>query len=424
MRKSALRGRSPTEARLRRVMLVCGAFLCTGATLPAQRSHASVPVLPAPTGAYAVGTTLSFLVDSARRDPIGHNRFGGRPIPVQLWYPASVRRNALRAPYIWSPALLARIVRDDYYGIDPALLASWSRIVTHSYSDAPVSAGKHPLVTLSAGLGVATANYTAIAEDLASHGYIVAGVDHPYEGFAVLPGDVTETADDDSANASDDASVQRSQISAWSRDISFVLDRLQRDRTNSVTGTVARTIDWNRVGAFGHSSGGLIAVEACGHDPRLRACVNLDGGPTDPHGDPIAPFVSQGFKRPILFLLEKPVYSDADLAKRHMTRAQFESRGGDFNLLIDSLKSRARAPFYLARIAGTGHFSFTDAPFVMPTTITRFGGKIIDRRRGLRIITTTLRTFFDHNFNSSASTVTSLSSRFNELVFQIPGATH
>ena len=45
----------------------------------------------------------------------------------------------------------------------------------------------------------------------------------------------------------------------------------------------------------------------------------------------------------------------------------------------------------MALVAGTGHFGFSDAPFVMPATIPRFGGRIIYPRRGWGVITRTLR---------------------------------
>ncbi|MEO7103979.1 MAG: hypothetical protein ABI311_11380 [Gemmatimonadaceae bacterium] len=412
------------SARSLRKALFHVVLVCFASTLPAAASAAQrVPLLPVPSGTHSVGTRYFFFVDSSRPDPTGRKGFGGRAIPVQMWYPAAAGADGPRAPYISRAAMLDAIVRQRYYGVDSTLLADWAGIVTHSRVRATVLPGKHPLVTLSAGLGVATANYTAIAEDLASHGYIVAGIDHPYEGVAVLPGDIIVTADDDTANSSDDAAVQRHQISSWATDISFVLDRLQHSRVDSGESSVAHAIDWSRVGAFGHSSGGLIAVQACEHDARLRACVNLDGGPADPQNNPIADFVNEGLRRPTLFLLEQPIYSDSDLARRHMTRAQFESGRGNFAALVDSLKRRARAPFYLGRIAGTGHFSFSDAPFVMPTTITRFGGRIIDGRRGLRIITVVLRTFFQQNFAmGDGARVTDLSTQFGELTFQVPSA--
>ena len=378
----------------------------------------STPKLPAPTGPFRVGTSTAFLVDSSRTDPVASKRFGGRAIPVQLWYPAASPTTGAVAAYVPDSGLLPALISNQYYGVDSSLLAAWARIDTRAIRDAGIRAGSHPLVTLSPGLGVARINYTSFALELASYGYIVAAIDHPYEGFTVLPGGLIATAGDDSANSSADASVQRRQVATWAADISFVLNRLQGESLTAAANRVAHSIDWRRVGAMGHSSGGLIGVEACGRDPRLVACVNLDGGPLDPHGDAIADFVHDHLKRPTLFLMEQPLYSDADLARRHLTRAEFEARGQGFSALLDSLRQQTRARFYVGKIAGTGHFSFSDAPFVMPTTITRFGGQIIDAQRGWTIITTTIRTFFTQYFEpGTRDAVTSLPAQYPELTF-------
>jgi dienelactone hydrolase len=337
---------------------------------------------------------------------------------IQLWYPASPHVHGALARYIANPALAAALLAQDYYGLDSQLLRTWPHVTTHSYVNAQPLAGRHPTVTLSPGLGVARANYTSLAEELASYGYIVIGIDLPLQGFTILPDGAISTADDDSANSSDDAAVQRRQVSAWAADISFVLDRLQQEKVSVRAAAVARGIDWSRVGAFGHSSGGLISIEACGHDERLRACADLDGGPLDPDGHPIADFVSAGLKKPSLFLMEHPVYSDADLARRHRTRASYERQDPAFTAMMNDLEHRAEGPFYFAHVTGTGHFSFSDGPFMMPTTITRFGGRIIDAGRGWRVITTTLRAFFDEYLSTTrGSSLVRLTKTFPELVF-------
>jgi pimeloyl-ACP methyl ester carboxylesterase len=162
---------------------------------------------------------------------------------------------------------------------------------------------------------------------------------------------------------------------------------------------VAATIDWSKVGAAGHSIGGLVAIATCQRDARVRSCANLDGGVASPDREPLADFVATGITTPALFLRSQPVYSDADFARRGMTRAQWEKRGEGGKLALDSLIARSRGPVWMAGIRGTGHLSFSDAPFVMSSAITRFGGKVIDPAVGLHLIAATLRAFFDQEFN-------------------------
>ena len=92
----------------------------------------------------------------------------------------------------------------------------------------------------------------------------------------------------------------------------------------------------------------------------------------------------------------RPNYSDADLAKRGRTRAQWDAMGEAIRTSIDSiLTKRTDAPAYVMSVLGTGHMSYSDAPFVMPSTITRFGGRSIDPLRGFEIISAYTRAFFD-----------------------------
>jgi hypothetical protein len=69
-------------------------------------------------------------------------------------------------------------------------------------------------------------------------------------------------------------------------------------------------------------------------------------------------------------------------------------------------------------VGGTGHFSFSDAPFVMPSTITRFGGSIIAGPRGLLIITSAIRVFVDQSATSPDRRLADLTQRFPELTVE------
>ena len=173
----------------------------------------------------------------------------------------------------------ASLLRNDYYGVDSTALREWGAVRTHSHTDAAPTTGTHPVVAFSVGLGVARANYTSIAEELASHGYIVALVESPLQGFMVLPNDreVMDTAGRFGA-----ATGHRRGVADWSKDISFALDELRAGRVSAPGRRVATTIDWSRIGAAGHSSGGVVAIAACETDARVRVCVDLDGGMASP----------------------------------------------------------------------------------------------------------------------------------------------
>ena len=68
-------------------------------------------------------------------------------------------------------------------GLRPDVL---STVRTTSNVDAAPAGSRRslPLVALSPGFTNPRGTLTALAEDLASHGYVVAGVDHTYESLA------------------------------------------------------------------------------------------------------------------------------------------------------------------------------------------------------------------------------------------------
>src|SRR4030095_474842 len=82
-------------------------------------------VLPKPSGAFAVGTTVRYLADGARKD----ERFpAGRPITLQLWYPAAAGSEAGRAPYLVEDGLARVLDEQGYYEVEPERIAAWAKL--------------------------------------------------------------------------------------------------------------------------------------------------------------------------------------------------------------------------------------------------------------------------------------------------------
>ena len=99
-----------------------------------------------------------------------------------------------------------------------------------------------------------------------------------------------------------------------------------------------------------------------------------------------------------------------------LSAAQWEAAGQKGLAAFDSVARKSSGSLFIGRVAGTGHFSFSDGPFTMPTTITRFGGKIIDGTRGWTVITTTVRAYFEAVFGGRpAEFPGDLTTRFPEL---------
>jgi dienelactone hydrolase len=349
--------------------------------------------LPGPTGTFEIGTTILHLTDRGRPDVVSKQPGDHRELMTQLWYPAaSTRSTAKRATYLPEPSILKTLLDQQYDLQEEGVIRKLSSVETSAAVDVPPLKGsaKFPLLILSPGLGEPRSNYTAIAQELASHGYIVVTVDHPYGGFTILPDGRVITTDSDPRGSTPEGAETLTE--EWAADASFIVTALLRSRgvLTPRAHAVAVRIDTKRIGMLGHSLGGAAALEACTIDRRFVACADLDGAP-------FARVTQTGIRTPTLVMRNSPIYSDADLAKKGRTREQWEQMGREGKKKWDTIVPRnSSTHLYTVRIAGSGHLSFSDAFFTMPDTISRFGGKIIDNRRFFTIMSSYLLDFFDH----------------------------
>ena len=137
--------------------------------------------LPAPTGPSPVGTTSLHLTDTSRPDPWAAGA-ATRELMVSLWYPATPG-GGRRASYMTPAESELLLAHAGVTGVPPGAL---STVRTNAVSDAPPAGHPRslPVIVLSPGFIHPRSVLTGLAEDLASHGYVVAGVDHTYESVA------------------------------------------------------------------------------------------------------------------------------------------------------------------------------------------------------------------------------------------------
>jgi dienelactone hydrolase len=228
--------------------------------------------LPKPTGLYPVGTRIFYLKDTSRTEDQGPHPGGPRELMVQIWYPATSSNNHLAAYQRMSETTLATSYR--------------SVLWTNSRTDAPIATNGGPFAVLlfNHRWGGLRTQDTFLTEDLASHGYVVAAIDHPYnaglvampdgrvikDAFGFAPIDVAERT---STQIRD---IWNKELIKWVADETFVLNALQNDNLDEKSPWYGQ-LDTDRVGAFGHSFGGAASVQVCSVDPRVRSALNLDG---------------------------------------------------------------------------------------------------------------------------------------------------
>src|SRR5262245_4729191 len=261
----------------------------------------------------------------------------------------------------------------------------------HSLRNASVAPADRPfpVVVLRAGASSGVINYSSLAEDLASHGYVVVGFDAAYRtGLVVFP-DGRAIGRTEENNPKRCVAVGRNEqercaarlIDAWNTDTAFVLDRLAQLNGSAVSDTFSNRLDMSRVGLFGHSFGGAAIAEFCRLDPRCKVGVDIDCAP---HGR----VIETGLRQPFMFLL-----SD------HRRDADPESR--QVKADIQSIYNRLPADGRLAlEIRGAFHFMFSDDGAVRKSSLVRgvvrlLGRLEIDARRQLAVTSYCLRAFFD-----------------------------
>jgi hypothetical protein len=139
------------------------------------------PYLPEPTGPYPAGITPLWLTDTSRPDPWA-SEAAARELMVSLWYPVA-SPDGQRLQYMTPEESELQLTSRDITGIPADTL---STVRTNAALDATPAGPQRglPLAVLSPGFTNSRSTLTGLAEDLASHGYVVAGIDHTYESFA------------------------------------------------------------------------------------------------------------------------------------------------------------------------------------------------------------------------------------------------
>jgi predicted dienelactone hydrolase len=336
--------------------------------------------LPAPTGKFAVGRAGFHWVDESRPEAMTADPNDRRELMVTLWYPAESATGE-PAPYIDNLDKLADAPNQPLFN-----LARFVR--SYAIAGARISSAelRYPALIFSPGNQTNVASYAAQIEDLASHGYVVLGIDHPYESQGVIypDGRIVRYSEDKrpkqgSPNFQEEFERYYRQRVDWrAADATFVLNQLEKLGAGKTPGQFSVRLDLARVGAFGHSMGGVAAAQTCQSDRRFKACLNLDGKAKSLSFFPDAN--GKGPEQPFMtFEKTLPAPTEKQLAEWKTTREQVErAREQMRNREADLLKT-VKSGAYRVTLRGATHQSFSDEPLILP-----FGdadAKAANRRR-------------------------------------------
>lgn len=396
---------------LRRVIAAAGIFVTAviGVVLAGWWEHRVPLSLPPLSGPFPVGRAAFDWVDESRVDKLAAAKGATRELTVWIWYPASIDTSSTRSEYLPAPWRAALARRQS--PVLSLLLHDASAVNPRSFDDAKVAPAQRafPVILMKPGIGALALDYTTLAEDLASDGYVVVASDSPYSTFVVVfqDGRVAERRRagnaGESAPVAEQTKVANSILGTWVGDDRFVLDRLAQ---LNASGTFRERLDLREVGAIGHSFGGATAAEFCREDSRCKAGIDIDG-------IPFGAVVHERLERPFMFFL-----SDHSNEKRDPETPAIMGKFHD-------IYRRLPAGREMVTLRGSSHFSFSDMPFLFNHTLARVSGLLgsIEPTRALDASDACIRTFFDvHLKGAPTSRLQELRTRYPELVFSDAGA--
>lgn len=332
-------------------------------------------VIPGPSGPHAVGLCQFEVSDERRVETFGATP-APRRVPVLAWYPA-LPSDAPREPALDEPVreALSELTRVPKFLLRPG--------ESYSVRDAAPAPGRWPVVLFNHGLGSFQKQSASLLQELASHGFIALSVGHPFESLVVQYGDgstvrwrkdlpawaaleagmkdlegalkqavplVSRARECRDAAALLEAMREVAKLPGyaplpelmvrWADDTRLVLDRLPQLDAGTLAAPLQGRVDSARVGAFGHSLGGMVSGLLAMTEPRVRAGMNFDGAQLPV---PDAPYA---LRAPFCF-----VYADA--AKVGATVLPNEG-------MNDGLLADAPAGSCGLCLVGAGHLNFTD----------------------------------------------------------------
>lgn len=342
--------------------------------------------VPAPfpiTGPYQVGTREMHLVDPNRAEIYGVDPEAPREIMAQIWYPAAPAKLDQRASWMpgiqyAAPAIAAKL------NLPSFALNHLKYVYANAFWEAPPLEAEepYPVLIFSHGWeGFKEQNIYQV-EELASHGYVVVGINHTYGSILTLFPDGRQVpvnhdalpsgvSDQKYDQASDTLSLQ------WSEDIDLVLDELEELNQANGEWFLAGSLDLSKVGVFGHSTGGGATIRFCLTDVRCQAVLGMDIW-AEPAQNVISEHV---LRKPALFLYSENWISGDD-----------PDRNDD---LLSQLAEEADNTVIEITIEGTRHYDFSSLPILSPLTATLGLKGPIDGELVLEIINAESVAFFD-----------------------------
>lgn len=277
----------------------------------------------------------------------------------------------------------------------------------------PAEVGQYPLVVFSHGaFGVIDSNYSTYTE-LASNGYVVASIGHPYHAMYVedVNGKTTfvdmeffkQVNADNGGEYSEEAERRQYELSKeWmelrSADMNFVLDTIleKSSASDADKEKVFTIIDTDKIGLMGHSMGGATAVHLGRTRNDITAVIDLEGtmmGECVGFENGYEIYNEEPYPIPVLDVNSKAVREDIEALK---------TEHPDWEYVNDYLGENA-VDYREVIFNGAGHLNYTDLPLIAPPLAAMLGVGDVDATECLKNVNEVVLTYFDFYLKGEGS---------------------
>ncbi|MEZ4726948.1 MAG: hypothetical protein R3E79_07425 [Caldilineaceae bacterium] len=206
-------------------------------------------------------------------------------------------------------------------------------------------------------------------QDLASNGYVVCSIDHPYHALytsgddgrriTVDPSFLQEVIDVNRGKYDEATQFQIEQkwLQLRTADIHFVLDMIRAQSQDTDVDPVYHRIDLEKIGLMGHSLGGASSAQVAREQNDVDAVINLDA---DLYGEYLAYVDGQ-------YVLHDTIYPVPLLTIYADDMVRLLGAIQDPNDVVAVKHVITTAPYaYEIHLPSTNHMSLTDLPLISP----------------------------------------------------------
>ncbi len=283
-------------------------LFCIGPMFLSAQKDSIYTFIPKPTGSYSIGTQKMFLVDSSRHETVSR-KVDFREIYVKIWYPVSPQNDRQISKYLndYPDDVVSDIFSE--IGVSHELITQIKQNHTHSFSGSPIilNQNKYPVIIFNPGYYFGMPDfYTSILENLASNGFIVCCVNHPFDQPFVESGNgegsrlVKKKARLGYLQLFITNSFQFRKLETqeqmekttyyylrrlsrfdkitrrWADDTNFFINYINKTENNHREKSILSMMDLNNIGTMGHSIGGAVAGQLSVTNKSIKAGINID----------------------------------------------------------------------------------------------------------------------------------------------------